>query len=326
MYDIITVGDATLDVFLQLNEEDADVHCTVREEECQLCLDYADKIPVESVIRIPAAGNASNNAVGSARLGLRTAIFSILGDDDTGRGILAYWKKEGLVTTHVKMDKKHGTNYSTVLNFRGERTILVFHEKRTYAFPKALPPAKWIYYTSLGKGSEKMHSGLVAYVKRTGAKLCFQPGTFQLRLGVDKLKPLIAVSEVTVMNKEESERLVGNETKSMTVLLKRMRALGCKIAIITDGPKGAYAYDGADFFKMDIMDVPVVERTGCGDAFATALVAALSHGETLAEALRWGTANSASVLSFVGPQEGLLKMPAMRKMLKRFKNVRPTSI
>jgi len=324
MYDMITFGDATLDVFLELNEQDADVKCVLNDQECQLCLDYADKIPVERVIKIPAAGNASNNVVGSERLGMQSAIVTILGKDDVGKSIVDYWKKEGVATKFVVWDKKRGTNYSTVLNYRGERTILVFHEKRDYKFPKNLPRAKWAYYTSLGKGSEVMHPALVRYVKRTGTKLCFQPGTHQLKLGAQAIQPVIAASHITIMNKEEAERIVGNETKSMRQLLERLHAMGCKIAIITDGPKGSFAFDGTRFLFLGIFDVPVVERTGCGDAFATALVAALHHGKDLPEAMRWGTANSASVLSYVGPQKGLLKTAGMRKLLARFKD-QPTT-
>lgn len=320
MLDIISVGDATLDVFLQVDQAEAALKCELRTELCQICFDYADKIPIESVVKIPGAGNASNNAVGSSRLGMRTALFSILGADDVGKSIYAHWRKEKISTEFVRFDKKRGTNYSTVLNYGGERTILVFHEKRDYAFP-ALPKAKWIYWTSLGKGSEKMHGKLIDYVKRTGTKLCFQPGTFQLKLGTDKLRPLIAASEVTVMNKEEAERLVGNGAKAIPALLKRLHDIGCHVAVITDGPKGSYAYDGKRFLKMAIMDVPVVERTGCGDSFATAFVAALDAGKDVAEAMRWGTANSASVISYIGPQKGLLKTSEMRRMLKRFARV-----
>lgn len=321
MLDFIAIGDATLDVFLQLNEQDADVKCHVKEQECEICFNYADKIPVESVLKIPGAGNASNAAVGAARLGLKSGILSILGSDSVGREILAQWKKEGLNVKNVTLDKRRGTNYSTVLNYRGERTILVFHEKRDYRFPKTLSSAGWAYYTSLGKGSESMHKPLLAWLKKTGTKLCFQPGTHQLKLGALALQPLIAASQVTIVNKEEAERLVGDEVRDMRELLERLHKLGCRIAVITDGQSGSYAFDGSEYWFMDIMDVPVVERTGCGDAFTVAFVTALSRGKDVPEAMRWGSANSASVISFIGPQQGLLHDAGIRKYLKRFKDV-----
>lgn len=321
MYDIISIGDATLDVFLQISDVDANVKCTLKNEECQICFDYADKIPVEGIVKVPGSGNASNNAVGSARLGLNTAIFSILGSDDVGKGISKHWKKENVDTKFVHFDKKRGTNYSTVINYRGERTILVYHEKRDYKFPKSLPAAKWIYYTSLGRGSEVLHKPLLAYLKKTGAKFCFQPGTFQIKLGLNELRPLIKLSEVAIMNKEEAERIVGDSAKSVKVLLKRLATIGCKIGVITDGPNGSYSFDGKTTRRLGIFEVPVVERTGCGDAYATAFVAALNYGLGIDEAMRWGTANSASVLGFIGPQAGLLKVPALHRIIDKFANV-----
>jgi ribokinase len=326
MFDIISVGDATLDVFLQMNETDADVKCDLREHECKLCLDYANKIPVETVVKIPGAGNGSNNAIGSSRLGMKTSMFGILGDDEIGHQIKKHWKEERVDTAYVTFDKKRETNYSTVINFRGERTILVYHEHRAYRFPKSLLASKWLYYTSLGKGSEVMHPALLNYVKKFGVKLCFQPGTFQLRLGLQALTPIIAASEIVIVNKEEAERIVDGETREIGDLLKRLKALGCAIAVITDGPQGSYAYDGKKFLKMGIFDVPVIERTGCGDAYATAFLAALHYGKPIEEAMRWGTGNAASVLGYVGPQEGLLKRPGMNKMLKRFASIHATKL
>ena len=314
--DIISIGDATTDMFLNLHE--ANARCSIKTETCELCFTYADKIPVESIERIDGAGNASNNAVGSARLGMETAIMSILGGDDTGDRILARWKKEGVATTFVTRDKNRNTNFSTVLNFRGERTILVYHEKRNYVFSKKLPKTSWVYYTSMAKGSEVLHHALLAHCKKTHAKLVFQPGTFQLKLGIEELAPLIAASELTIVNKEEAEQLVGDSTRDVRVLLSRLRHYGCRTAVITDGPDGSYTYDGSRYVYLGIFDTPVVERTGCGDAYATGLIAALHHEKPLAEAMRWGTANSASVLGSVGPQKGLLTRRGIAALLKRF--------
>lgn len=317
--DLLSIGDAMLDVFLSLNE--ADVRCDLKEDECVLCLPYADKIPVDRVTHVPGAGNASNNAVGASRLGMKTAIYSVLGNDDVATIIANYWKGEGVETTYVVHDDKRPTNYSTVLNYHGERTILLYHEHRDYEFPTNMAKAKWVYLTSMGEGSERIHPQLIEYLDKTKARFVFQPGTFQLRLGMRMLKQLIARAEIVIMNKDEAVALLKNGTKDIPTLLKEFCMVGCTTPIITDGRKGSYAYDGKDVLKMGIMDTPVVERTGCGDAFATALVAGLHYGKSLEEAMRWGTANSASVIETVGPQEGLLTKTKLNAMLRRFKDV-----
>lgn len=312
-YDIISVGDATLDVFVNLQE--ASVLCNLQKDVCQLCLSYADKIPVEKVQRL-IGGNAANNAVGSSRLGLKAAFYSIVGNDETGRNIMETVCDAKVSCEYMQIDKKQESNYSVVLNYKGERTILVYHIDRTYKMPK-FKPTKWFYLTSMGKNHYDFHMELLAHIKKTGAQLAFNPGTHQLKQGLEKLKPLLAETSVLFVNKEEAQRLVGQivDIKELIVAMKRV---GPKIVVITDGDKGSYAHDGVDFWKCGVTKTPVVERTGAGDSFATAFLAATIQGKGIPEALHWGTMNSASVITKVGPQAGLLTKPQIQAWLKKY--------
>lgn len=312
-FDIISVGDATLDVFVSLHE--ASVMCNLQKDVCQLCLSYADKIPVEKVERM-IGGNAANNAVGSSRLGLKSAFYSIVGNDETGRHIIETIHKEKVSCDYVQIDKKQESNYSVVLNFKGERTILVYHIDRAYKMPK-FKPTKWFYLTSMGKNHMDFHLQLLGHVKKTGAQLGFNPGTHQLKQGLEKLKPLLAATTVLFVNKEEAKRLVG-EIVDMKELLAATKRVGPKIVVITDGEKGSFAYDGVTYWKCGITETPVIERTGAGDSFATAFIAALNHGKEIPDALRWGTMNSGSVITKVGPQAGLLTKSQMQAWLKKY--------
>lgn len=314
VYDMISIGDAMHDTFIGLVE--ATVQCDLQMEKCQLCLSYAEKIPVESVQR-EVGGNAANNAVGSSRLGFKTAIYSIVGDDATGKMITEKFKRERVSTEYVQIDRKRESNCSTILNFKTERTILVYHVDRKYKLPK-LKASRWIYLTSLGKDHQKLHEEILAHAKKTGAKLGFNPGTHQLKQGLQMLKPVLAVTNALFVNKEEAQRLVG-DMSDIKELLAATHRTGPKIAVITDGEKGAYAHDGKDFFHCGTTGTAVFERTGAGDSFATAFLAALQHGQEISEALRWGTVNSASVIAKVGPQAGLLTKTQMSAWLKKFK-------
>ena len=87
-----------------------------------------------------------------------------------------------------------------------------------------------------------------------------------------------------------------------------MHAHGPKIVLITDGPKGAYMLDGDHFYYMPIYPdpKPPLERTGCGDAFASTFISALMSGKSPLEALVWAPVNPMSVVQHIGAQEGLL--------------------
>ena len=323
-FDIISVGDTTLDIFLDL--EEASVACDIDQQNCKLQLSYADKIPVKKVTHVPGVGNAANNAVGSSRLGLSTALYTILGDDATGHEALEYLKSQGVADDFIQRDKKNGTNFSAVLNYEAERTILVFHEHRTYGLPEDLPNAQWMYFSSLAAGHEVLHEEIPAYIARSGAKLGFNPGTFQLKEGKETLAPVLQATELFILNREEGQRLLDQRIGDIKELLSALHALGPTMVIVTDGPEGAYAYDGGTYYFQAILDGPVIERTGAGDSFSTGCIAALVHGHDLKEALRWGTINSQSVLQYIGAQEGLLTMEQMRKTLADNPQLQPEVI
>lgn len=319
-FDVIAVGDATLDTFVKVK----DIIVVPRKEEhnAMICLPYADKVLVESFEQ-QVAGNAANNAIGSARLGLKSAFYSIVGNDDSGKKILAAMKREGVSLKYLRIDRAKPTNYTIVINYDGERTQLIYRLDRNYKLPK-LNHTRWVYYTAVGKNHVDMESDIVSFVKANDTKLAFNPGDYQLARGVGALGKVLSATTVLFVNKEEGYKLVGQ--CEACDLLKKLSELGPKIVVVTDGSKGAYAYDGKDAYHMRVYPVKLVEMTGAGDSFATGFMAALYHGEEIYEALRWGTANSASVISFVGPQKGLLNKKGMKEMLARFKNIKPNKV
>lgn len=312
MYDIISIGDTTLDVFLQVH--DATVNCTLDTKFCQLCVNYSEKIPVQKITEVAGVGSAANTAVGSARLGLKTALYTIIGDDYAGKDSLKVFKQESVATKYIKIDKKNRTDYSTVVSFKGERTILTYHSHKKYSLP-VMDKTKWLYLSSLSEGHKLLYSQIVKKVKKEKLKLGFNPGTYELKQGIELLKPMLALTTVFMVNKEEAWKLVGKieDTKK---LLTTFKEFGPEIVIITDGPRGAHAFDGKDFYFQDIFDLPAVERTGAGDAFATAVIAGIINGLDLREALRWGAANAAAVIQKIGAREGLLSKKGMSKFLK----------
>lgn len=321
-FDAIAIGDATLDTFLKV-QDILVVPSKTEEHNSMICLPYADKVLVESFEQ-QVAGNAANNAIGSARLGLKAAFYSVVGDDDSGKKIIAAMKKEGVSGKYLKIDKNNPTNYTVVINYDGERTQLIYRLDRAYSLPK-LAKANWVYYTAVGKNHVNLEKEIMDYVKTSGVKLAFNPGDYQLQRGAKALTGVLKITTVLFVNREEGCKLVG-QRDNVVDLLRDLAALGPKTIVVTDGKKGAYAYDGTEAYHMRVFPVKLVEMTGAGDSFATGFMAALYHGEGIYESLKWGTANSASVISYIGPQKGLLTKQGMQKMLSRFKDIKPKKL
>ncbi|MGH7141070.1 MAG: carbohydrate kinase family protein, partial [Minisyncoccia bacterium] len=277
--DFIAIGDTTVDEFIKLKE--AHVYCDAGHEECEIAMKWGDKLPFEFSVLVPGVGNAANAAVAAARLELRSGFVSNIGKDRYGEEVLEAFKREGLDTTHVQINDGIPTNHHYVLWFQAERTILIKHEAYPYAMPENFSSPKWIYLSSIGDHSEKFHDDLAAWLgEHRETKLAFQPGTFQMEMGKDKLKEIYAASELVACNKEEAERILEIGETDIKELLKKMHGLGPKIVIITDGPNGSYASDGTHLFKTPMYPdpKPPLDRTGAGDACTSTIVAALALG------------------------------------------------
>ncbi|MDA1338222.1 MAG: carbohydrate kinase family protein, partial [bacterium] len=180
---------------------------------------------------------------------------------------------------------------------------------------------------------ESLNDGVVSFVKENNVKLGFNPGTYQIKKGLEILKPVMAVTFAFIVNKLEAGRILGIQVKQeerddngLKALLLGIHNLGVKNVVITDGPIGTYAYDGKDYYYLKPNDVPVVERTGTGDAFSTGFMGALIEEKPIEQAMMWGAVNSESVLQFIGAREGLLTKEKIIKKLSEYKNFNPEKI
>lgn len=313
-YDIISIGDATIDTFLFIH----DIEIVKGEGQPKALINWGDKLPVDKFYRT-VAGNAANNAVGSSRLGLKAAFYTVLAHDAGGREIVHKMRKEKVAADYIVIDEKHGTNASTVLSFVGERTIFVYHEHRKYKLPK-LAPSKWVYLTSMADGCQKIYPDLIKFLDQNKSSLGFNPGTFQLRMGVKANKKILERTTLLSLNVEEAQGWVGENDRDPLELCKKLAALGPKAIALTDGQAGAYSYSDEGFYFIPQYPGPRIEATGAGDSFTTAYIAALNHGLSHKEALRWGPVNAGSVVASIGPQQGLLTRLELEKKLKKLKS------
>src|SRR3989344_5523743 len=327
-YDFLGIGDTVTDAFIRL--KDACVYCDIDKEKCQICIKFGDKIPYENVYVIPGVGNSANAAVSASRLGLKSALYTNLGDDMYGEECVGALKKEGVGTEFMIKHKGKQTNYHYVLWFEDDRTILIKHQEYEYSLPDIGKPA-WIYFSSLGSNSLPFHEELEKYLTLHDGKikLAFQPGTYQIKFGKDELAYFYGRAEVVLCNKDEAQRILEISETDIKILLEEMRKLGPKIVVITDGPKGAYSYDGTEMLFMPAYPDPKTpyERTGAGDAFSSTLVVALALGKSLHEALMWAPINSMSVVQEVGARAGLLTKEKLEEHLKNApENYKPQKI
>ncbi len=319
--DVLAIGDVVTDAFVKLFDDRA--HTYENEHGKFLSMPFGTKVPFDYAKVIEGVGNAANAAVSFARLGLDSGLISNVGGDQYGRDIINALHKEKVDSRFVHINPGKISNYHYVLWYKEERTILIKHEEYDYHWPRFrendIP--KWIYFSSISKNAlDTYHDHVTDWLKENPeVKFAFQPGTFQMEAGVERLKELYQRTDVLILNREEAASVTGGKHEDVHDLLNRMHELGAKISVVTDGPDGAYASDGTDRFKMPPYPdpAPPFERTGAGDAFASTFVAALIQGNNLEGALQWAPINSMNVVQHTGAQEGLLTEHEIGELLKK---------
>lgn len=313
---VVSIGDIAMDAFIRI--KDAKEVCSIDTEKCNLCLSFASKIPYEFDQVIPAVGNSANAAVASAKLGLVSSLVAHVGKDSNGKECINSLKKSGVGVSHMYSHKDKRTNFHYVLWYGPERTILVKHEEFPYHLPKIKSP-DWIYLSSMGANSIQYHKDIEKYLlKNKSVKLAFQPGTFQMKLGVETLKDIYARTEIFICNVEEAELITQTQTKDIRILSEKIYALGPKTVVITDGPKGSYAFDGKKVLFIEVYpQEPAYERTGAGDSYASTFMAAIAYGESIQNAMKWASVNSMNVCKYVGAQKGLLTIDEIKIYLDK---------
>lgn len=311
VFDALTIGDATLDLILDVDR--ASVHCR-RPTECELGLKFGAKIPVTQAHQA-LGGNAANVAAGLTKLGHHTGLYSEVGTDTAGDTVGAELEATGVNTRYLIHRTDITTRYSVVLTHAAERTILAYHPAHAY-HPPVLPSSRLIYYTSLGPGFGKVQTALINYLKKNpDTILASNPGSYQLTDGLDEYKKILPHVEYLFVNAEEAKQLTGSG--SLRTAANRLHALGPHTVVITNADQGAVALAPTGFYTITTARSKPVSKTGAGDAFASGFLGAILAGEDTSTALRWGAVNSAAVISQFGAQTGLLSLTQLAERLKQ---------
>ncbi|MDH4358995.1 MAG: carbohydrate kinase family protein [Candidatus Berkelbacteria bacterium] len=315
---IQTIGDLTQDTILEIDESQAELLCDIRHQSCEIALKYGEKIPVKE-LSVGCGGSALNTAVGFSRLGLKTTISGIVGDDLIADEIIQFLKEGEINTSQIK--RQGQTNRSSIILYKKERTILSYHGPRDYR-GLGLTKSDWIYFASANKGIEALNRKVLEQVSR-GVKLAINPGSWELK-NFEIFLPLARVATALILNKSEAELITGEN--KIANQLKKMLSLGTKIAVITDGRNGAYFALGNENYHIGIAPSDLLDSTGAGDSFSAGFIGGLIMTSSLEQSAKWGMVNSASVVESLGANKGLLSRSEIENRANKLKSLKIAQI
>lgn len=332
-FDVVTIGSAVKDVTFYT---DAGIVIPTPQNlisQRLLAFEYGAKISATDSFQ-GFGGGAVNASITFARLGYKAAVITCIGQDETGKEIVNNLKQEKIYTNFIQQDSKRPTALSFIIaTAKKEKEHIVFTDRGAdeYLFcdPKKISKinSQWFYMTSLcGKACIKNLNEIFSLAKKKQAKIAWNPGNLQLQSGRRYLAPFLKQTEVLILNKDEAIELVlsgvtlgrrnPNHLNRPIYLLNILHEWGPKIVLITDGKKGAYAYDGKNIFKAKILNTKVIDTTGVGDSFGSAFISGLMYTKGhVKKSLRWGIINSGSVVAKVGAQNGIVTLKKLKEKL-----------
>ncbi len=341
MCDVITIGSATMDVFVESDDANIVSVFTKNKKSEFMSYPYGAKVEI-SDFTSQVGGGGVNTAVNFANLGLKTSAIFKIGDDIYSAGVLESFKNKNVDLSNIVQDPNLSTGFSIILvSFQGDRTVLA-HRGANAQIKKsdinfdAIKNSKLLYIAPMNGDSTKVLDDIATFANDNNVYVCFNAGSTSIKKGFNYLKKILENASIVVMNKEEaalatqiqvrpdtreekfSEEPIHPDVKEM---LKKLKVRAYQIIVITDGKYGAYAYDGQKFYLCPVFEGPVVSTLGAGDAFASTFCAALGRTkQDIGKSLMYASVNSAGVVSEFGATQGLLTFEEIEKRLRENPN------
>lgn len=316
MYDVITVGSATVDAFVNTGSK----LFRTSKFKSAVSVPFGTKILIDN-LKFDIGGGGTNTAVALSRLGLNTAYIGSIGCGTNSKRVINLLKKEKVGLSFIQRGEGR-TGFSVILDaYNHDRTILTFKGNNDLLdfnkINKDNLKTKWFYFSSMLGKSLETQKKLADFAVKNKIKIAYNPSSYLCKRGAGYIKHILKKTDILILNKEEAAYLVGK--RNMKKTLKKLLRLGPKIAVVTDGKKPIHVIEEKELYSLRPAHTKVVEATGAGDAFASSFLAGIIKKGDIEFAMKLGLANSESVIADYGAKNKLL---AYKEALAKIKNIK----
>ena len=250
-------------------------------------------------------GSAAIAACGAARLGLETALASIVGDDPLGRFMLDALTDRGVDVSGVVVRPEARTGVTVVLVRGSDRAMLTAPGTISELTPdlvdrRLLHAARHVHVSSyfLHDGLRPGLAGLLREARQAGASTSLDPNWDPSEDWDGGLLDLLDETAILFVNAEEAKRIarVGDVEEAAAALSRD----GTVVVVVKLGAEGAFALAGDRVVRSPAVAVDEVDAVGAGDSFDAGFLAGHLAGHPLEETLQLATACGALSMRAAG--------------------------
>jgi|Deesub1362A_J573_1020465.scaffolds.fasta_scaffold00017_118 ribokinase len=252
-----------------------------------------------------AGGAAANVIFGLTLYGFKGSFYSPVGDDEDGKFFIDSFRKIGVNTEGIQVISGSTGRVECFVDGNGERTFFVFPgvvaRLDEYRIPlEKLEREDVIYLDPFPV--EKSFEFHFRVAEECSSSKVLNPGFPYTRLGFKKLRSLLALCDVVILNKDEFNLLGVPPSDYLKT--------GVTILIVTLGKDGSVAYvDSAspNRIKSPSVSVEVVDTTGAGDAFSVGFLYGYLNDLPIRQSLDLGNTLAAHCITGLGARNFMSK-------------------
>jgi 5-dehydro-2-deoxygluconokinase len=274
-------------------------------------------------------GSPTNVAVAAARLGLRAAVVTKVGDDPFGTYVRGALARFGVDARWVGTDPTLRTPLAFCEIHPPDSFPLLFYREPSAPDLQLVPAdldldairsARIFWTTGTGLSAEPSRSTTLAALEARPPELVtihdldHRPAFWSDASEAGPwARAALAHATVAVGNQEEAEIAVG--TRDPHDASAALLELGVVLAIVKRGPEGVLARTPTEVIELDPVRLEVLNGLGAGDAFGGALAYALHKGWDVERALRLANAAGALVASRLACADDMPTLAELRDLL-----------
>ncbi|MBQ9188374.1 MAG: carbohydrate kinase family protein [Clostridia bacterium] len=271
-----------------------------------------------------AGGEAVNEAIAAAKLGMQTGILCSLGVDAAGDMLMDVLHRGGVDTSRVLRDEAHPTPVTTMfVHDDGTRKSITNGAHRYNFRPDhhldRLTGARAVILGSLFRAPFDDPDVVLTVAKTVKAEGALLVADTKLPnftpLTLDDLRDMLPLIDYITPNEDEAKFYTGQtEPEAMAEVFLEA---GVKNVILKLGAKGCYFRNKTEKFALPALPIRAVDATGAGDNFVAGFTAALLWGSDHETALRFANACGAICTTAVGAGTALQNREQVSALLAK---------
>jgi sugar/nucleoside kinase (ribokinase family) len=268
-------------------------------------------------------GCAANVAVDLVKLGVSASVVGRVGGDVFGRVVADMLRDRRVDVSGLQVTPDMDTSQTMIVNVAGEDRRFIHTFGANDAFRAAdISPERVAKCRILYLGGYLLMAGVLpeelipvfAAAQRQGVKTVLDVVTPGPADYLPRLKKLLPHVDVFLPNNHEAELILGE--KDVVRQAETFHRLGARTTIITMGHAGSVLVGEDIRLRASRYEVPFVDGTGGGDAFAAGYIDGLLRGLDEEGCLRVGSAVGASCVRAIGTTTGVFTRPELDDFLR----------